>query len=95
MQLGLFFVASVLVANAFVGDRGLFASLAAGRAHQQLATEIDAIRADNERLRTTARQLRNDPGAIEALARQDLGLIRPGETLFLLHDGPGPGEDRE
>ena len=94
LQLGLLFVASVLVANAFVGDRGLFASRAAARAHHQLATEIDAIKSDNDRLRITARQLRDNPDAIEALARQELGLIRPGEIVFLLHGGPGVGEDR-
>lgn len=95
LQLGLLFVTVVLVVNALVGDRGLLASLAAGRAHHRLATEIDAIKVENDRLRTAAQHLRHDPDAIEALARQELGLIRPGETVFLLHDGPGEGDDRE
>ncbi len=95
LQLALLFVTVVLVVNALVGARGFFASLAAGRAYHRLATEMDAITVENERLRTTARRLRDDPDAIEALARQELGLIRPGETVFLLHDGPGVRDDRE
>ncbi len=95
LQLGLLFVTVVLVVNALVGERGFFASLAARRAYHRLSTEMDAIKVENARLRTTARRLRDDPDAIEALARQELGLIRPGETVFLLHDGPGVRDDRE
>ena len=31
---------------------------------------------------------RNDPTALEELARKDLGLIKPGEKLFILRDVP-------
>jgi cell division protein FtsB len=34
--------------------------------------------------------LREDPNAIEELARRELGLIRPGETLFIIKDIPPP-----
>jgi len=32
------------------------------------------------------RRLNEDPETIESLARQDLGLIRPGEIVFILKD---------
>jgi cell division protein FtsB len=37
-------------------------------------------------LREQARRLREEASAIEALAREQLGLIRPGEILFILKD---------
>lgn len=59
----------------------------AAREHQRLEREIAELRRDNRRMREQARGLREDPAAIEAVARRDLGLIRPGEILFLLSDG--------
>ena len=92
---GLLFIASVLVANALVGERGLVDSIAAGRRHAQLTREITGLRHENERLRREAHRLREDPGTIEEVAREELGLIRPGELLLLFasrheDDSPGP-----
>ena len=33
-----------------------------------------------------ARRLREDPSAIEEQARRELGLIKPGEVLFIVKD---------
>ena len=84
----LLFIGSVLLANALAGDRGLGASLEARRRYERLRHEIDQLRHYNERLRHEARRLREDPRAIEEVARGELGLIRPGELLFLLRDSP-------
>ena len=43
-------------------------------------------RSENARLREQARELREDPAAIEEIARRELGLIRPGEKLFIIKD---------
>ena len=47
-------------------------------------------RAENARLREEVRRLEEDPAAIEEIARRDLGLIRPGEKLFIVKDLPAP-----
>jgi len=80
------FVTLVLIINALVGERGLMETLRARRQHQELVGAIERLRADNGRLRDEARRLRTDPAAIEALARQELGLIKPGEMLFIIRD---------
>ena len=49
------------------------------------------MRVENQRLREQARRYREDPSAIEELARKDLGLIKPGEKLFIIRDQPAPG----
>ncbi len=82
----LLFVASVLVLNSLVGDRGLVALLQARRQAEQLQGSLEQIRAENARLREEARRLREDPAAIEELARRELGLIKPGEKVFIIHD---------
>ena len=60
--------------------------LRARHEYDELAATIARERAENARLREEARRLREDPGAIEEIARRELGLIRPGEKLFILKD---------
>lgn len=86
LQMLLVFVTLVLVINALVGERGLMETLRARRQHQELVGSIERLRIENARLREEARRLRTDPGTIEALARQELGLIKPGEMLFIIKD---------
>ena len=82
----LVFVTLVLVINALVGDRGLMETWRARQQHQDLVGSIERLRVENARLRDEARRLRTDPATIEALARQELGLIKPGEMLFIIKD---------
>jgi len=82
----LIFVASLIVVDGLVGDRGLLAMLRARHEYDELSATISRQRAENARLRETARRLREDPTAIEEVARRDLGLIRPGEKVFIVKD---------
>ena len=81
-------VASIIIVDGLVGDRGLLAMLRARHEYDQLAASISRQRAENARLREQARRLREDPGAIEEIARRELGLIRPGERVFIVKDVP-------
>ncbi len=83
---GLLIVSGVLMVNAVVGEKGYLATIQAQREQQQVADALREVRAENLRLREAARRLREDPKALEEAARQDLGLIRPGETLITLRD---------
>jgi cell division protein FtsB len=56
--------------------------------HDRLAASIARVRAENARLREEARRLREDPAAIEEVARRELGLIRPGEKVFIIKELP-------
>jgi cell division protein FtsB len=88
VQLLLIFVASVIVIDGLVGDRGLLAMLRARHEYGELAATVARRRADNGRLREEARRLREDPSAIEEIARRELGLITPGEKVFIVKDVP-------
>ena len=82
----LILVGCIVMADALVGDRGFLAMLEARRQYRTLELSLAAARTENMRLLDEARRLREDPEAIEAIARRDLGLIRPGEKLFIIRD---------
>jgi cell division protein FtsB len=84
----LVFITCVLLANALVGERGVVAILRANRGYAELAARIDRLRSENAALRESVRRLNEEPRIIEELARQELGLIRPGEKLFIVADVP-------
>jgi cell division protein FtsB len=86
VQVLLLFVAAVIVVDALVGDQGLFAMLRARRQAEELTATIARQRAENARLREEVRRLTEDPAAIEEVARRELGLIRPGEFVFIIKD---------
>ena len=86
VQMLLLFIAAVIVVDALVGEQGLFAMLRAQRQAEELAATIARKRAENARLREEARRLTDDPAAIEEVARRELGLIRPGEKVFIIKD---------
>ena len=79
-------VGCVLIIDALVGDRGFLAMLKARQDYRAQEASLEQLRAENARLREKARELREDPTAIEDLARRELGLIRPGEKLFIIKD---------
>lgn len=82
----LLFVAVVLVVDALVGDKGLMDTIRARERSARLQADVWRLRSENEALSERARQLDKDSAAIEYLAREELGLIRPGEVLFILKD---------
>jgi cell division protein FtsB len=90
LNYAIIFVTIVLVVDALVGDKGLLDIMRARRQYAELAAAIAQKHRENARLRDDIRRLREDPGAIESLARQELGLIRDGEVLFIIKDTQSP-----
>lgn len=86
LRIALAIVTAVLLVDALVGEKGLMALVEARREHADVERSLLRARAENARLREEARRLREDPAAIEELARRELGMIKPGEKLFILRD---------
>ena len=82
----LIFVTVVLVVDALVGEKGFLETARARRQGAAQAAALARLRHENAALREQARRLREDPAAIELVAREQLGLIRPGELLFIVKD---------
>ena len=87
MQYVLVFVGCVLVVDALVGDKGLLAMLKARQEYQR-ARAVAGRGAGRERAaaRGGPPAARRIPAAIEDIARRELGLIKPGEKLFIMKD---------
>src|SRR5215203_5304837 len=83
-------VTAMLVIDAVVGEKGLLEIFRARRQHSELEGALAAAKASNAELRAETRRLREDPSAIEELARRELGFIRPGEKLFIIKDLESP-----
>jgi cell division protein FtsB len=65
--------------------------LQAARSRERLLTgKIAATVAQSERLRVRIDRLRHDPGMLEKLAREDLGMARPGDVIVELPEAAAP-----
>ena len=82
----LVFITAVIVIDAIAGEKGLLALLQARQEYSVLERSLERARAENAALREMARRLREDPAAIEEQARRELGLLKPGEVLFIVKD---------
>ena len=76
----------VLAANAVIGERGLLESRKAERRHDNLLDSIKSLHRENQSLKNRAKRLLKDSTTIESSARRELGLIRPGEIVFIVKD---------
>lgn len=79
-----------LIVGSLFGDRGMLRLVEQRERAQALEREIEALRVENARLAEEIRGLKSDPAAVEHLAREQLGLARPGEVVFLIREEPGP-----
>ena len=87
-------IGCVIVVDALVGEKGLLAMRKARQQYHALEGALAAAKAENVRLREEARSLLEDPSAIEDVARRELGLIKPGEKLFIVKDVAPPADTR-
>ena len=53
-----------------------------------LRSRVRALEESNVELAEQVNRLRDDPATIEGLARTELGMVRDGETVFILSHRP-------
>ena len=71
-----------MMALSIWGKHGLLEVWSRQRELVELAQEIDTIERTNARLSQEIHRLREDMGYIEKIAREELGLVRPGELVI-------------
>jgi cell division protein FtsB len=72
-----------------VGERGLVRLNIILEQRDELRARVDALQESNLDLAEQISLLRDDAATIENLARTELGMVRDGETVFILSDLPG------
>jgi cell division protein FtsB len=81
---GLALITLVLVADALVGENGWFERARESERLSVAIAERDRVRKHNAELAIRADRLKaGDPAVIEDLARGRLGMLKPGEVVFV------------
>jgi cell division protein FtsL len=80
-----------LVVGSVFGDRGILNLLQKRRQVEALRAELEGLRGENARLAAEIAALGGSERAIERLAREELGLARPDETVFLIREEGAAG----
>ncbi len=86
MGAALSILALVLVAY---GSSGLVRLWQMKREVEALEREIVTLRGETADLARSVDRLRSDPEAIEKIAREEFGLVRPGERVLKFPSTPG------
>jgi cell division protein FtsB len=73
-----------IVTISLLGDQGLLAYYGLRREESSLRADIDRLERQEGNVSRRIQSLRSDPQYIEMLARQRLGLVKPGETVLQL-----------
>ncbi|MBI3014022.1 MAG: septum formation initiator family protein [Candidatus Tectomicrobia bacterium] len=76
------FFAFLLVAS-IAGQGGIYGVYQLGKKNKVMKDQIARIEAENRSLRVLIESLRNDPHAVEKIAREELGLVKPGEKVYV------------
>jgi cell division protein FtsB len=91
------FVFALLAVNAIIGDHGFLAARRAAHERDALQAAVAALRLENQHLQQEGRRLQTDPTALADAAQRELGFVKPGETLVVVHDAaparPAPSAD--
>jgi cell division protein FtsB len=80
---------TLLLLQEIFGTHGLIAMRRSQREASEVQKEINRIDEENRQLQERVQALRSDPAAIERIAREEMGLARPGEHIFKLSPKSG------
>ncbi len=80
-----------LTSSFLFGDMGLIQYWMMRQHARQLEEDIQALREGNAALRLEIERVQHDPARIEELAREQLGFVRKGETVYQLVEEPHVG----
>jgi cell division protein FtsB len=64
------------------GEHGMLAMWRKQHDVAVLVREIEALEQENARLHQEIQRLEHDTGYLEKIAREEIGLVRPGELVF-------------
>lgn len=73
---------TLLLLQDIFGTHGVLAMRRSQQQAVEMQKQIDELNEENKKLEDGVKSLKSDPTAIERIARQDMGLSRPGEFIF-------------
>jgi cell division protein FtsB len=85
---------ALLVHDVF-GPHGFIAMRRTQKEIEQIRDQIGKMNDQNKSLAEQVNSLKSDPRSIERIAREEMGLARPGEMIFKLPDTSKPGDSQK
>lgn len=76
-----------LVALGVFGNNGIITYTQLRRSYNDMQIRIEKLDRENEKMAGEIELLKNDPEYIEHIAREELGMIKPGEILYRMQRG--------
>jgi len=70
----------LLFGHGLLGKKGYLAVRRMKQQNQELNQKIEQLNRENNQTMEEIRALKSDPKAIEKIAREELGLVKPGEV---------------
>jgi cell division protein FtsB len=84
-----------LLVHDIFGAHGFIAMRKTQREIEQIREQIGKLNSENQSLSGQVNSLKTDPKAIERIAREEMGLARPGEIIYKLPDSAKPGDSQK
>jgi cell division protein FtsL len=84
----------VLLVHDIFGSHGIVAMRRTQKEIEQIRKQIGKINEENKSLTVQVNSLKSDPKAIEHIAREEMGLARPGEMIFKIPDSGNSGDSQ-
>jgi cell division protein FtsB len=84
-----------LLVHDIFGTHGFIAMRRTQKEIEQIREEIGRINNENKSLADQVNSLKTDPKAIERVAREEMGLARPGELIYKLPDPAKPADPQK
>ena len=78
----------LLATHDILGPHGFLAMRRTQKEMDQLRSDVQRLNKENSEMNDEAKSLKTDPKAIERIAREEMGLARPGEMIFKLPPPP-------
>ncbi|MFZ3216357.1 MAG: septum formation initiator family protein [Candidatus Acidiferrales bacterium] len=72
----------LLLLQDIFGTHGVLAMRRSQAEARKIQQEINQLDGENQKLQGHVKDLKTDPATIECIAREDIGLARPGELIF-------------
>ena len=81
-----------LLVHDIFGAHGFIAMRRTQKEIEEIRQQIGKINTENKSLSDQVNSLKTDPKAIERIAREEMGLARPGELIYKIPDSSKPGD---
>jgi cell division protein FtsL len=85
----------VMMVHDIFGAHGFLAMRRTQGEIKKVQANLDKLSKENAELEQEVKDLKSDPRLIEKIARDDLGLARPGEVIIRIPQGQGPTQKPE